>query len=256
MTMVRTRGLLKKLGRGPAVQSALSSLAAGHIGAVRATTRWHSTNATVAANAWTGQEPVIVAFWHNRLLLMPYCWQSTAPFHMLISSHPDGRLIARTVAYFGIDAIAGSSRRGGGEALRTMVRKLQRGESVGITPDGPHGPRMHAGDGAIALARLSGAPILPAAAAVSRRIVLNTWDRLIVALPFSRGATIWGEPIRVPRDSTPEDIARHRQRLEDELVRITAEADRSVGTTPIAPATAAEHARYQNRHGRNRHAAA
>lgn len=248
MAMVRTRGLLKGLGRRPVVQGALSSLAAGHIGAVRATTRWQGTNEAVAADAWAGHAPVIVAFWHNRLMLMPYCWPSTAPFHMLISSHPDGRLIARTVAYFGIDAIAGSSRKGGSEALRTLMRKLQRGESVGITPDGPRGPRMHAGDGAIALARLSGVPILPAAAAVSRRVVLNTWDRLIVALPFSRGATIWGEPIRVPRDATAEDVARYRQQLEDELVRITAEADRSVGTTPIAPATAAEHARYRDRH--------
>jgi len=243
-----TRGLLKKLGRRPAVQGALSSLAAGHIGAVRTTTRWRTINADAPANAWAGEEAAIVAFWHNRLLLMPYCWPSSAPFHMLISAHPDGRLIARTVAYFGIDTVTGSSQRGGGEALRTLVRKLQQGESVGITPDGPRGPRMHVGDGAIALARLSGAPILPAAAAVSRRMVLNTWDRLVVALPFSRGVMVWGNPMRVPRDAGTEDLAGYRQRLEDELIRVTAEADMLVGTTPIAPATPDEPSRHRKRH--------
>ena len=252
MAMVRTRGLLKGLGRRPAVQGALVVHArpATSARSARPPAGRPRNGEAVAADAWAGRAPVIVAFWHNRLMLMPYCWPSTAPFHMLISSHPDGRLIARTVAYFGIDAIAGSSRKGGSEALRTLMRKLQRGESVGITPDGPRGPRMHAGDGAIALARLSGVPILPAAAAVSRRVVLNTWDRLIVALPFSPWRHHLGRKpiVRAPR-CPPEDVARvYRQRLEDELIRVTAEADRSVGTTPIAPATAAEHARYRNRH--------
>jgi lysophospholipid acyltransferase (LPLAT)-like uncharacterized protein len=230
------RGLLKSLGRRPAVQRTLSSLAAGHISVVRTTSRWQHINTAAAADAWAGRAPVIVAFWHNRLLLMPYCWPSQAPFHMLISSHPDGKLIARTVAAFGIDTIPGSSTRGGGEALRAMVRKLKDGESVGITPDGPRGPRMHAGEGAIALARLSGVPIVPAAAAVSRRVVLNTWDRLVVALPFSRGATVWGAPIRVPREAAPEDMETYRRRLEDELIRVTDTADRAVGVEPIPPA--------------------
>jgi lysophospholipid acyltransferase (LPLAT)-like uncharacterized protein len=228
------RGLLKTFGRQPAVQGALSSLAAGHIGAVKATTRWTHINSDVAKKAWAGDEPVIVAFWHNRLLLMPYCWPSRAPFHMLISSHPDGRLISRTVAHFGIDTIAGSSRRGGLEALIGMVRKLRHGESVGITPDGPRGPRMRAGDGPIALARISGATIIPAAASVSRRIVLNTWDKLIIALPFGQGATVWGEPIRISRGASPEDMADARLRLENALTRVTNTADETVGV-PLTP---------------------
>jgi lysophospholipid acyltransferase (LPLAT)-like uncharacterized protein len=235
------RGLLKSLGRRPAVQKALSSLAAGHIRTVRATTRWQSVNNTVAAAAWAGREPVIVAFWHNRLLMMPYCWPSAAPFHMLISSHRDGQLIARTVAPFGISTVPGSSRRGGAEAVMGMLRKLKHGESVGITPDGPRGPRMRASDGAIALARMSGAVILPAAAAVSNRVVLDTWDKLVVALPFGQGATVWGTPIRIPRDASPQDFPVYRQQLEDELNRVTDEADRIVGVEPILPAQQARH---------------
>jgi len=235
------RGLLKTLGRRPAVQKALSSFAAGHIRTVKSTTRWNSINASVAEPAWAGREPVIVAFWHNRLLMMPYCWPSTAPFHMLISSHPDGQLIARTVAPFGISTIAGSSRRGGGEALIAMVRKLKAGESVGITPDGPRGPRMRAGDGPIALARMTGAAILPAAAAVSNRVVLNTWDKLVVALPFGQGTTVWGTPIKVPRDTPLEQFGPYRQQLEDELTRVTNMADEAVGAALIPPAQQARH---------------
>jgi len=117
-----------------------------------------------------------------------------------------------------------------------MVRKLKSGESVGITPDGPRGPRMHAGDGAIALARLTGVPILPAAASVSHRRILDTWDRLIVALPFSEGATVWGNRIHVPRDATEDDMAIHRQTLETELTRVSDQADKLAGVAPIEAA--------------------
>ena len=230
----RARALLKRTGRLQAVQGALAWTAAGHIRAVRSTTRWQTVNGEAAEAAWSGERPAIIAFWHNRLLLMPYCWRSARPFHMLISSHPDGQLIARTVAHFGIGTVAGSSRRGGRDALRGLIRKLQAGESVGITPDGPRGPRMRAQDGVLALARITGVPILPAAAAVSRRLVLNTWDRLVVSLPFSRGAMVWGTTIAVPRDADDAALEGYRRQLKDELTRVTALADGLVGAAPIA----------------------
>lgn len=226
---------------GP-VQRLLALLAAGLIAFVRATTRWQSENETAAREAWAGGRPIIVAFWHNRLAMMPYCWPSQKPFHMLISTHPDGQLIAKTVSHFGIGTIAGSSTRGGGDALRGLVKALKAGESVGITPDGPRGPRMRAGDGALALARLSEAVIVPAAVSVSRRIVLNTWDRLIIALPFSRGAMVWGEPIAVPRDADGAAQTSLQARLETELNRVTALADEAVGHDAMMPAAVGEEA--------------
>lgn len=218
------------------MQSFLAGAAAGLIGLVRRTTRWQVVNEQAAKAAWAGEQPLIVAFWHNRLAMMPYCWPSARPFHMLISAHPDGRLIAKTVAHFGIDAVAGSSRRGGAEALRALVRLARDGASIGITPDGPRGPRMRIREGALALARLSGVPIVPAAVSVRRRIVLGTWDRLIIALPFSRGAMVWGNPIAVPRDADDTMLTHLQDHLEQELNRITAEADAMVGHTPIEPA--------------------
>jgi lysophospholipid acyltransferase (LPLAT)-like uncharacterized protein len=220
------RNRLKHWSRHPALRRGLSRLTARHIGWVRATTRWTTVNAAAAEPAWRGERPVIVAFWHNRLALMPYCWPSPRPFHMLISGHPDGQLIARAVGALGIATIAGSTTRGGGTAVRELVRRLKAGESVGITPDGPRGPAEVAQAGVIALARLSGAPILPAAVSVSHRVRLGTWDRLIVGLPFGRGAMVWGEPIVVPRDCDPDQAQRLQQRVQDELNRVSAAADR------------------------------
>jgi lysophospholipid acyltransferase (LPLAT)-like uncharacterized protein len=99
---------------------------------------------------------------------------------------------------------------------------------------------MRASQGAVVLAGLTGIPILPAAVSVRRRIVLNTWDRLIVALPFGRGAMVWGEPIVVPREATQGDVMALTQQLEAELNRVSRAADEMVGHAPIAPGSAAE----------------
>jgi len=230
------RNRLKHLSRHPAVRSGLGRLTEGHIRWVKATTRWTTINAAAAEPAWRGEQPVIVAFWHNRLALMPYCWPSPKPFHMLISGHPDGQLIARAVGAFGISTIAGSSTRGGGAAVRDLVRKLKAGESIGITPDGPRGPAQVAQEGVVALARLSGAVVLPAAVSVSNRIRLKTWDRLIIGLPFGRGVMAWGEPIAVPRDCDEVTARALQHQIQDELNRVSTVADLAADGTADARA--------------------
>jgi lysophospholipid acyltransferase (LPLAT)-like uncharacterized protein len=230
--------LRKAIFRSPAVQSVLGALAAAYIWLVRVTTTWTDINRGHTQDAWSGSQPVIIAFWHNRLFMMPYCWQSRAPFHMLISAHADGRLISKIVSWFGISTVTGSTSKGGTEATRALIKMLKQGQSVGITPDGPRGPRMRAGDGAAALARLSGAVIIPAAAATSRRRVLSTWDKLILPFPFSRGARVWGTPIAIPSDALPDDISILTRQLEDALTQASQDADALVGQDPIRAADA------------------
>src|SRR5690606_21656340 len=108
--------------------------------------------------------------------------------------------------------------------------------TVGITPDGPHGPRMRAGGGAVTLARLTGAPLLPLAFGCRPRRLLGTWDRLAVALPFGRGVFVWGAPIFVPRDADSDALEAARQALEKGLNAVTDEADRLTGQDLVPPA--------------------
>jgi lysophospholipid acyltransferase (LPLAT)-like uncharacterized protein len=155
---------------------------------------------------------------------------------MLISQHRDGQFIARTVAHFGIDTVAGSSSKGGSAALRSMLRSLKQGECVGITPDGPRGPRMRASDGIVHVARMSGVPVIPCGFSSRRRKLLGSWDRFTVALPFSKGVFVWGEPIRVPADATPEQLEQARAAIETGLTAVTQSADRAMGHAPVEPA--------------------
>ncbi len=124
-----------------------------------------------------------------------------------------------------------------------MLRILKGGESVGLAPDGPHGPRMRASTGITHLARLSDATILPATFSIDRRRVLSTWDRFVVPWPFGRGVMVWGDPIHVPRDADDHALEAARQRVEDALNAITAEADRLCGTAPVEPDAVAGNSR-------------
>jgi len=211
-----------------------------YIRTVHSTGSWQVVRSEVPAQFWNSGKPFILCFWHGRLLMMPYCWDLSKTIHMLISEHRDGQLIARTVGHFGIKTAAGSSSRGGAKALRTMVKAIAAGEYVGITPDGPRGPRMRASDGIVHVARLSGVPVVPATYSSSRGRILGSWDRFLVAWPFGRGAIVWGKPITVPRDADEKTIESYRLGIEDELNAITREADELVGRSPVEPAEIAD----------------
>lgn len=229
-------GSLRDLGRDESVRRALCWLGAQTIRVVHATSRWTVVGSEAPRRFWDRSEAFILCFWHGRLMMMPYCWDRRFPIRTLTSNHPDGRLIARTTAHFGIPTLVGSSRRGGVSALRAMARALKAGESIGLTPDGPRGPRMRASPGAVALARLTGAAILPVAFSTDRGRNLGSWDRFLLAWPFGRGVVVWGEPIRVDPGLDGPGLEAARRRLEDALNAVTAEADRRCGRTLIEPA--------------------
>ncbi len=186
--------------------------------------------------------PYIGAFWHGRLLMMPHGRPRVMPLAMLISPHGDGRIIAEAVRHLGIDIIPGSSNRGAGPALRALVRTLQHGSCVAITPDGPDGPAMAATAGVIQVARLSGAPIFPITYATSRRRILASWDRFHLPLPFGRGIFLVDAPITVPPDADDARVEALRSHLETRLRAITAEADRRMGHGAVAPGTLSRNA--------------
>lgn len=218
-----------------AVRALLCWGAAQYIRLVYRTSRWKVVGGDIPERFWDEGTPFILAFWHGRLLMMPYSWRRGRAMNMLISQHRDGELIAKTISHFRLGTVRGSSKRGGAGALRSLVKALAEGSYAGVTPDGPNGPRMRASDGIISVARLSGAPIIPVTFSASRRRLLRTWDRFFVPLPFSRGVFLWGEPIHVARDVDGAAQEAARKRVEDSLNALTREADRMFGGEAVPP---------------------
>jgi lysophospholipid acyltransferase (LPLAT)-like uncharacterized protein len=135
-----------------------------------------------------GDGPIIIACWHNDLLMYQYSYKyyrKNPRVKALISEHFDGDLIANTMKYFSIGSVRGSSTRGGAKALITCLKELRAGNDIGITPDGPKGPRHEiASEGIIILAQKTDAKIVLVSVKPTKYWELKSWDKFIVPKPF------------------------------------------------------------------------
>lgn len=204
------------LGLGPA-------LGAVALRALALTLRIRREEAAVAP-LWAAHAPIIYAVWHGRILLLPRLYGRRGS-HALASRSRDGELVARWISRFGLVPVRGSSTRGGGEALRQLARVLRQGGEVVVVPDGPTGPREVLKVGVIALARLSGAPIVPTAFGASREWRLHSWDEFRIPKPFARCVVRFGEPIRIPAGADRAALEAARKDVEAALRSLTWQVD-------------------------------
>jgi len=172
-----------------------------------------------------GREPVLYAFWHERLLLFAYTHRGQG-VTTLISQHADGELIARVIERLGFAAVRGSATRGGTGAVLGMIRRVREGWDLAVTPDGPRGPQRTFREGALGLAAAAGIPLLLGTNAYSASWELPTWDRMRVPRPFARAIARAGPVIRVPPAAGDEEIVRLREKAERVLCDLTDETDR------------------------------
>jgi lysophospholipid acyltransferase (LPLAT)-like uncharacterized protein len=208
--------------------SVVPPLAYGYMRFLRWSVRATNRNLEVLKAAREERGQYILAFWHSRLLMASFVYRD-GKLAMMTSLHRDAEMISRAYSRFGYVYSRGSSTRGGSGALRGMLRLAARGYDLGITPDGPRGPRRRVQPGAIAIARHTGFPIVPVTFSASPARRLASWDRTLVPRPFSRGVYVCGEPLRVPREADREEQERLRGVLEETLDEITDQADRETG---------------------------
>ncbi len=230
--------MLRKFLKSDFAAKAASGLITAYIRLVHGASRWDYLGFQHFEEAAAKGKGVILAFWHGRLLMVPMVRAKTdRRVFMLISAGRDGEIITRGVAPFGVEFIRGSAanprkpdaNKNGASAIAQMAAALKEGNVVGVTPDGPRGPGEKVQKGVIRLAQMSGAPILPAAYSVSRGKKLGSWDRFLLAAPFSRGVYLAGPAIEAPVENTPEAVETTRRKLENALLNVTREADALAG---------------------------
>lgn len=218
--------ILKNILRSSTTQSILARVGYFYLWFIFKTTRWTYVGLEHPEHLIKENIPFIAAFWHGRLAMLPFLWRWNKPFYMLLSEHGDGRFIAKVISHHNIKSIYGSSTRGGAQAALACVKALKQGNCMGITPDGPKGPRHEASEGLVHIARLSGAPIVPASYALKRHRFLRTWDKFLVPLPFTQGIFVIGEPIYVDSDKSDSARDASRTQLKHALLKVETEADR------------------------------
>ncbi|HYS16362.1 MAG TPA: lysophospholipid acyltransferase family protein [Candidatus Binatia bacterium] len=211
---------------GPPVAAALVRL-------LGTTLRLRAEGIDALAPSWTAARPLIYCVWHGRILMVPWLNARLRRTHgarevsVLASRSRDGGIVGDYARRFGLDVVRGSSSRGGALALRALVTAVGAGRDVALVPDGPRGPRGRLGPGVVALAALTGAPVVPLGFAARPAWRLATWDEFQIPSPFARAALVFGAATAIPRDA---DRERARKEIERSLDEATAAAERLVST--------------------------
>jgi hypothetical protein len=166
----------------------------------------------------------LIAFWHNRLALIPFIAPINIKVNILHSGHRDGNIIRNIMHLFNFKTISGSSNKDGAKAIRQILRTVKNNESVAIVPDGPRGP-IYKINGAIAkIASKTKTSIIPLSYNCKRKKVFNSWDKFILPLPFNEISFFFGDPIDIKYNASENDIKNVESMLKKSLDKISDQA--------------------------------
>jgi lysophospholipid acyltransferase (LPLAT)-like uncharacterized protein len=189
--------------------------------ALARTWRLHVVGVDQARTAAERGRTYVLLCWHDALL--PVMWHHRRRgITAVVSEARDGQYLAQFAESLGYGLIRGSSTRGGRRALRGAIRALECGVPVGITPDGPRGPRRVAKAGVVAAA-VGRAVVVPVHAEARPGWRAKSWDRFLVPAPFATVRVAYGQPfeIRPGAASEAEGLSRVVSELE-QAARIAA----------------------------------
>lgn len=214
------------------IQTLISLIGSIYVLTVYKTSKVNLKNRKKIENLLERKESFIYSFWHDQLLMCPLTWQSNSSIKVLISKHRDGDIIAQLISNLGFEAIRGSTHKtnkiknkGGLLSARKMIKSLKNGISIGISPDGPKGPRHKVSEGILSISRLSKSVILPVGIGFKKKWVLNTWDKFIIPKPFNEITVVWGDPISAITNE--KNIHQFKIKLESKMNNLTAQANKN-----------------------------
>lgn len=176
-------------------------------------------------------EPVIVALWHQRLMMSPYLFPiELGKIFTLTSGARAGRMAGLFQTQFGMETVAMSSNKRHVAMSREILGKIRQGYSIGIAADGPSGPARVCSTVPLVWARSSGKRVFVVTFSADKVGQLPTWDQMWVPKAGSNGVLMckeWDTP--VPRKMSEETEEALRLNLQQALENLREEADLRVG---------------------------
>lgn len=230
------RAMLKRLLKTGPVRALAAWLLALWMMGVRHTTRWERVGLEHVAPLWASGRGLVWCYWHSRIMGAHATWPTDVqPCTMLTSPSRDGDITTAAIRHIKRGAIRGSARtkgrdKGGIADFRALIGVAKAGGCVGLTPDGPKGPRLRLKEGPVRIAKAAGAPIVVSAWAIRGARVLKSWDRTVLPPLFGRGVIVFGPVIEVGADLEATRLA-----VEEALNAVTWEADARMGLPRIEP---------------------
>lgn len=168
----------------------------------------------------------VAALWHQEVLCVPWAYRRLHP-HTIASVGDSGEVITRLLKLCGYTVFRGGSsnrksRRK--KVLEEFVEHLKQADrpGVGITVDGSSGPAFRMKTGAIVMAIAIQAPVFVVRTWCKRRILLRTWDRMMLPLPFNKIVILAEGPYPLPDNLDQKEVFdRFHRFVENQLLATT-----------------------------------
>jgi len=194
---------------------------------VKLTTLWDVINKGDKDNA------NLFIVWHNRTLICLLGIDKVVgndKLNSIVSPSKDGKFLSDLMASFGHKVILSSQESGTGmKGLKTAISLLNQGKKVVITPDGSRGPRYHLKKGTGFILKKSASRYYIFSLNFKRRILMNSWDRMIIPTPFNRGV-IMGEYFDFDDSKSVDEL---NIIIEKKLIELSVKADKYFNHKPI-----------------------
>jgi lysophospholipid acyltransferase (LPLAT)-like uncharacterized protein len=177
--------------------------------------------------ALISRSPTLMTCWHFAFPAVIYRLRDHNALVMASRSR-DGEWAARVVQHLGYLCFRGSPGKGGSTALKQLISHIKGAPGAGLIADGSQGPPRIAQKGILLLARYSGAPLVPVSMAADPCWRFHSWDRTVLAKPFSNIVMAFGQPMLIERDVSAVELDQARLDLETRLNHLTEQAEEAV----------------------------
>ncbi|MDB9777037.1 DUF374 domain-containing protein [Alphaproteobacteria bacterium] len=186
--------MLKKITRISWVQSVVAYKIYLTLRLIEKLSIWKTINREIIVNVISQKKPLIILMWHNQIVGVPYSWKLDKKVYNIVTDHPDGNLSNKIQKKFGFISIQRSSKKPT-NIFRKLIQIGKNNECIFITPDAPHGPVNEINSNIYNLVKKIDANVICLSFKTNKKIILNTWDKLRIPMPFSKGFFYWGEMI-------------------------------------------------------------
>jgi len=196
--------MLKKLTKHKFFLNIFANLVYLTLWLIKHSSKWKGINETVISDELQNNKSLIVLIWHNQLMGSTFSWKFIPKLRPIATSHRDGQLSVLVQKKFGLDPLLREKDRPA-SLIKEISKASKNGDCIYITPDAPHGPRYEINTNIFKLALKYDMKVVFLSFKTNKFFKLNSWDKLRIPMPFSKGVFFWGKEIIDPKDFKNEE---------------------------------------------------
>jgi len=186
--------MLKRLSKNNFFLNLFANLVFLSLWIIKSTSNWKGVNEQIIEKELAKKKTLIVLIWHHQLMGSTFSWKFKPKLRPIATSHRDGQLSTLVQKKFGLDPLL-RKKDNPTFLIKNISKAVQNEDCIYITPDAPHGPPKKINTNIFKLCQKFDLNIAILSFHTNRYFRINSWDKLKIPLPFSKGIYLWGNKI-------------------------------------------------------------